>query len=258
MQFVDKRVSFCGIEVSVLELDDLLEVMAAAVASRSKMLVFNHNLHSLYLYLTDRTFGALYAKAAITYIDGMPLVWIGRLIGLGLTGANRITFLDSFGKVIQEATRNGWRVFYFGSSDEVVAEGLALMRRQHPKLIISGYHGFVDKSGPESDHVVSLINDFETDILFVGMGMPLQERWLVEHRAKLLVSVALTSGATLDYVTGHAYRPPAWAGSFGLYGILRLFSDPIRLWRRYLVEPIHLIVILATRRMRLSRRNAIE
>src|ERR1017187_3328858 len=108
MQLLDKRASFCGIEVSVLELDDLLELMAAAVASRSKLLVFNHNLHSLYLYLTDRTFGALYPEAAVSYIDGMPLVWIGRLIGLGLTAANRITFLDSFGKVIEEAARNGW------------------------------------------------------------------------------------------------------------------------------------------------------
>jgi glycosyltransferase involved in cell wall biosynthesis len=70
-------------------------------------------------------------------------------------------------------------------------------------------------------------------------------------------SAIFTSGATLDYVTGHAYRPPAWAGSIGLYGIFRLFSDPRRLWRRYLVEPfvlmVHLTLPLIRQRLRSSK-----
>jgi len=98
--------------------------------------------------------------------------------------------------------------------------------------------------------VITEINDFKADILFVGMGMPTQERWVAEHLEKMNVSAVLTSGATLDYITGHAYRPPAWAGPLGLYGVFRLFSDPGRLWRRYLLEPVVLIKLLSLRLVR--------
>ena len=169
---------------------------------------------------------------------------------VSVTALDRITFLDSFGEMLSEASQNGWRVFYLGSSEQVLTEGLVLLREQHPNLKIAGRHGFFEKVGPESDLVISQINEFKTDVLFVGMGMPVQETWVAEHLEKMNVSAVLTSGATLDYITGHAYRPPAWAGPLGLYGVFRLFSDPGRLWRRYLLEPIVLVKCLSFRLVR--------
>jgi N-acetylglucosaminyldiphosphoundecaprenol N-acetyl-beta-D-mannosaminyltransferase len=145
-----------------------------------------------------------------------------------------------------------------GSAPEVLAAGVPELRNRFPKLAIDGHHGFFAKDGNESDDVIAKINDFAPDILFVGMGMPIQEMWLAEHSSKIRASAILTSGATLDYVTGHAYRPPAWAGPLGLYGVFRMFSDPKRLWRRYLVEPImltkHLAIPLIRQRMQMKRK----
>jgi N-acetylglucosaminyldiphosphoundecaprenol N-acetyl-beta-D-mannosaminyltransferase len=242
--------ALAGIRVDAIRRCDLIELVKQAIELKDRLLILNHNLHSLYLYETDPKFAEIYSKASWIYIDGIPVVWLGRLAGLPVTASDRITFLDSFGEMLSEASQNDWRIFYLGSSEQVLTEGLALLRKQHPNLKIAGRHGFFEKVGPESDLVISQINEFKTDVLFVGMGMPIQETWIAEHLEKMNVSAVLTSGATLDYITGHAYRPPAWAGPLGLYGVFRLFSDPGRLWRRYLLEPIVLVKCLSFRLVR--------
>jgi len=160
---------------------------------------------------------------------------------LPVRSEHRITFLDSLKIILRNAEQCGWRVFYLGSLPEVITRGLDLIKQEYPQLKISGHHGYFAKNGFGSDEVISKINNFGADILFVGLGMPLQEGWLAEHQSKISASAILTCGATLDYITGHAYRPPTWVGPLGLYGIFRLVSDPKRLWKRYLVEPIILL-----------------
>ena len=88
------------------------------------------------------------------------------------------------------------------------------------------------------------IRRFKPDVLFVGLGMPIQELWVADHYDTLQVPVIATSGATMEYISGHSDRPPIWAGKFGLYGVLRLFSQPKRLWKRYLLEPFVLFPYL--------------
>jgi N-acetylglucosaminyldiphosphoundecaprenol N-acetyl-beta-D-mannosaminyltransferase len=239
------QMSLAGIRIDALEQPDLMRLLKLAKSNNDKLLVFNHNLHSLHLYCTDANIRAAYSKASLVYIDGIPVVWCGQLAGLPLMRKHRITFLDSFNAILGEAERNGWRVFYLGSAADVLTTGIALLRTQHPNLTIEGHHGFFAKSGRESDQVIAQINRFGADLVFVGMGMPIQEIWLAENLSRIQASAILTSGATLDYVTGHAYRPPAWVGPLGLYGVFRLFSQPRRLWRRYLIEPIFLTMHLA-------------
>lgn len=240
-----RRLSLAGIRIDALERGDLIHLMHRAKATDDNLLILNHNLHSLHLYCTNAKFRQVYSKASWVYIDGMPIVWCSQLAGLPVTRKHRITFLDSFDSVLAEAELHGWRVFYLGSAPEVLTEGIELLRSRHPLLPIAGHHGFFPKNAQENDEVIAKINEFQTDILFVGMGMPIQEMWLAEHYSKIEASAIMTSGATLDYVTGHAYKPPAWVGPLGLYGIFRLFSDPKRLWRRYLIEPIALAKHLA-------------
>jgi len=253
-----RQLSLAGIRIDALEQADLIHLLERAKSTNNNLLILNHNLHSLHHYCTNANFRAVYSKASWVYIDGMPIVWCGQLAGLPVTRKHRITFLESFDSVLAEAERYGWRVFYLGSAADVLTTGIELLRSRYPNLTLDGHHGFFAKSGEESDEVIARINEFGADILFVGMGMPIQEMWVAENSSKINASAILTSGATLDYVTGAAYRPPAWVGRFGLYGIFRMFSDPKRLWRRYLIEPIvltrHLAIPLIRQRMRMKRK----
>jgi N-acetylglucosaminyldiphosphoundecaprenol N-acetyl-beta-D-mannosaminyltransferase len=246
----NREFSLCGIQMDAIERSDLIELLGRAKSSPEKLLVLHHNLHSLFLYETHSAFNASYELASKVYIDGLPIVWLGRAAGLPLKGSHRVTLLDSFEAVIEQASQQGWRIFYLGSTEAVLAKGLSILRESYPRLDISGRNGFFAKSGPENEEVVRQINDFKPDILFAGMGMPVQEVWLADNFSRLDVSAAISSGCTMDYVTGAAYRPPAWAGPLGLYSVFRLFHDPKRLWRRYLVEPLFLAMFLSVRRVR--------
>jgi N-acetylglucosaminyldiphosphoundecaprenol N-acetyl-beta-D-mannosaminyltransferase len=242
--------SLGGIRIDALQRRDLIQLVDHAKLTCDKLLFFNHNLHSLYLHEVNPAFSALYKQASWVYIDGLPVIWLGRMAGLPLTAANRITLLDSFDIILNEAAQRGWRTFYLGSTEAGLAKALTVLRNRYPKLIISGHNGFFLKEGPDNSRVIAEINRFEADLLFVGMGMPIQETWIVENKEKLSVSAIMTSGGTLDYVIGSVLRPPAWAGRLGLYGVFRLFSEPKRLWRRYLIEPIVLVKVLSLRLMR--------
>lgn len=248
------RLSLGGIRVDALERRDLVELLDPADSLGSPQLIIYHNLHTIFLYETNETFRDFYSRASWVYIDGLPVVWIGQALGLPLKAIHRITFLDCFDEILNHASQAELRVFYLGSSPEVNEMALPLLRTVHPRLIISGHHGFL-AADSDNETVIAQINAFRTDILFVGMGTPLQEMWIAKHMARLNVHAILTSGGTLDYVTGHSYRPPRWAGRIGLYGVFRLLSDPKRLWRRYIVEPLLLIPFLVLR-LREARRWA--
>jgi N-acetylglucosaminyldiphosphoundecaprenol N-acetyl-beta-D-mannosaminyltransferase len=231
--------SLCGMRVDALDLNGLLGLIAQSARTRAKAVILNHNLHSLYLYWTHPEFRAAYGLATAVYVDGMPVIWLARAAGLAFTAEHRVTFLDSFEAILAEAERRGWRVFYLGSTAETLARGLAILRRKFPALEIEGHHGHLQPGA--CGEVLRRIHECRPDVLFVGMGMPLQESWLRHHYGKLDVPAVLTSGATMDYVAGSTYKPPAWASRLGLYGVLRMMADPRRLWRRYLVEPVWLM-----------------
>jgi N-acetylglucosaminyldiphosphoundecaprenol N-acetyl-beta-D-mannosaminyltransferase len=89
--------------------------------------------------------------------------------------------------------------------------------------------------------VLNLINEYQPDILYVGMGMPMQELWVKKNIHRINSKVIMLCGATIDYYSGFAKRAPEWLGKIGFEGVFRLLHDPKRLWRRYILEPIYIL-----------------
>jgi N-acetylglucosaminyldiphosphoundecaprenol N-acetyl-beta-D-mannosaminyltransferase len=231
--------SLGGVRVDAIRQCDLLQLLKESVAQRNKCLILSHNLHSLYLYEKLQDFRTFYQTADCVYIDGMPVIWLSKLAGHPVAEDHRITLLDSMEVVVREAANLGSRVFYLGGTEQTLQAGMQELVRQFPHLKIAGRNGYFNMES-ESVAVVEQINEARPDFLFVGLGMPLQERWLASYYSQLDVPVVFTCGATLSYITGDSYRPPRWASNLGLYGLMRLLHEPKRLWRRYLIEPIYL------------------
>ncbi|MEM7590395.1 MAG: WecB/TagA/CpsF family glycosyltransferase [Cyanobacteria bacterium P01_A01_bin.83] len=82
-----------------------------------------------------------------------------------------------------------------------------------------------------------IIGNHNLNILMVGMGMPRQEKWILDNIEDIEANIILPSGACADYVADETPTPPRWMGQVGLEWLYRLVIDPKRLWRRYLVEP---------------------
>ncbi len=239
-----KSLRLADVRVDAIDMATLIQFIASVINQKQKALVLSHNLHSIFLHETLAGFKATYQRADLVYIDGMPIVWLGRLAGLPVEKQHRITFLDSIEAMMHEAAENNWRVFYLGGTEEVLQSGLAVLRSRFPHLNIAGRNGYFQDIKTEGIALIQQINAMRPELLFVGMGMPLQEQWVDLYYNQIDARVVLTCGATLSYISGHSYRPPRWAGSLGLYGLLRFTRDPARLWRRYLLEPMYVLAKL--------------
>lgn len=251
-----------GVEVSPLKLEDLLVVLEEAVKAGGPWVIGNHNLHSVHLYQRDPKMRAFYARARCSFIDGMGLVLVGRLLAVPLRAAERMTAVDWLRPVLQYCRRRGWRVFLLGGQPGVASSTARIISREIPGLQVETAHGYFDTQpgSPDSTAILDRIREYRPQLLIVGMGMPRQEHWIIDHLERIEACAILNQGGFLDYVAGVAPTPPRWMGPMGLEWLGRLIGDPIRLWRRYLIEPWALAPVvmreyLHGRRSRKARRR---
>lgn len=234
----DAQLQYFGTRINPLTFDGWLVEMSRVLATgRRRWLYGSHNLHSLYLLNNDRSLRRFYARCNDCYIDGTPVRLILKGFGVATTSDQRFSLMDHFLDLLQHAETEKWSVFYLGSKDSVIEIGRTLTREMFPELRIKFHHGYQ----PEESNVAHIINEWRPDILLVGMGMPLQERWIIKHIDSLEAGIIVQVGATLDYYTGAQAKPPLWMSRRGLAWLYRLWHNPVRLFHRYTVEPLLLI-----------------
>ncbi len=236
-----------GVRLDGLTTETLYATIAGAIRDSRQTVIGNHNLHSIYLYHRDAKMRRFYAHAQYVFIDGMPLIWLGRLLGYPLRREHRMTSIDWLRPMLPTAVSQGWRLFFLGSRPGVADRSAAILRSEFPALEIESMHGFFDhRPGSESgEAVLAKVRAYRPDILCLGMGMPRQEHWIEDHLNQLEVKVILNLGGFMDLLTGELPLPPRWISRLGLEWLMRLISRPHRVWRRYLVEPWFLLPFLA-------------
>ena len=233
------RLTLLGVTVDPLTITELNKCIAKAVAQGERWIIANHNLHSVYLYHRDPKMRAFFAKAQVVHIDGMSLVYWARVLGYPVTKQHRVTYVDWVHPLMAMAAAEGWRVFYLGGKPGVAARAAEKLRQQYPGLVLETRHGYFTPE--ENDAVLEEIARFQPHVLMVGMGMPRQEHWVLDNLERISANAILTAGACFDYVAGVIPTPPRWMGRMGLEWLYRLWSEPRRLARRYLLEPWFLV-----------------
>lgn len=228
-----------GMRIGAYDIPSLNACIGDAIATDRRIVIANHNLHSVYLFARDPRLRAFHATADVCHADGMSVILLGRLLGVPLSRANRVTYNDWIGPLMTEAARHRWRVFALGGAPGVFETAAAKLRAAHPGLVLDGAHGYFDAAPGSADTVATLerMAAFRPHVLLVGMGMPRQEHWVHENRAALTANATLIAGAALDYVAGVVPTPPRGAASVGFEWLWRFAAEPGRLWRRYLLEP---------------------
>lgn len=228
-----------SVTVHPYTIDELIQYIAMAISKQERWIIANHNLHSIYLFQLDQKMREFYKRAYIIHIDGMPLIYWGRILGYPLRHDQRVTYVDLIHPLIASAAREGWRIYYLGGKPTVAALAAEKLRCQYPKLQIATHHGYFQ---PEQHRaILQDISMFKPHILMVGMGMPRQEHWIIDHIDDLTANAILTAGACFDYIAGVIPTPPRWIGKIGLEWLYRLLSEPRRLSKRYLIEPWYLL-----------------
>lgn len=234
------------VRVTPMTIMQFLHLIADAVQTKQKFVVGHHNLHSLYLYHHDFKMRRFYDENHYTFVDGMPIILMGRLLGLPFRREQRMTSADWLWNFAEEASKQGWRIFYLGSKPDIAERGAEVLRQCYTGLQIQTASGYFSQRANSSENrdVITQINQYQPNILLVGMGMPLQEHWVFENANDIQAGVIITVGACIDYVAGAIPTPPRWMGPLGLEWLSRLCSEPKRLWKRYLVEPWFILMLL--------------
>jgi N-acetylglucosaminyldiphosphoundecaprenol N-acetyl-beta-D-mannosaminyltransferase len=237
------RVRLLGGTVDLVNCDQVMDFIADAVATDRKSIIGNQNLHSLYLSKKSAKMSAFYDRADLIEIDSMPLVFWSRLLGLRLTADHRCTYLDWRDRFWKLAAANGWRVFCLGGAEATNRKALYRLQQEWRGANLRGHHGYFDHSSDSAENaaILGTINAFRPDIILVGMGMPLQEAWIMDNYDELLSGVLLSVGAALDYEAGVQRAAPRTYGYLGIEWAYRLIHEPQRLFGRYLIEPWSLI-----------------
>jgi N-acetylglucosaminyldiphosphoundecaprenol N-acetyl-beta-D-mannosaminyltransferase len=226
-----------GIEFDTLTVGQLNEIIFNSAETGNRRIVANHNLHSIYLFHHDLEMRDFYRKSHIIHIDGMSLVYLARLLGYSVQRSQRVTYLDLIWPLMAESARQNWRVFYLGGKPGIAEDAAKGLRQLFPELELLTHHGYFARTDQENARILEMIRRFKPKILMVGMGMPLQEHWILKNLDQINAAVILPAGACFDYIAGVIPFPPRWVGKVGLEWLFRLASEPRRLWKRYLLEP---------------------
>jgi len=231
-QFFTETVNVLDVPVAVLRRAELTELLDQALRSGLRGWISYVNVHAINLATELPWFRSFMKESLVTYCDGE-----GVRLGAKISGRRipeRIVTTDWLYDVCDLAQRTGRKIYFLGSTKSVVAKTVLALRNLYPGLQVSGFHnGFLDSV--DITEVVGDINSSGTDILVIGMGMPLQERWILDNYRDLNAKIILNAGSCFDYVSGMKKRCPRFMGNIGLEWLYRLLQEPRRLWQRYLI-----------------------
>jgi N-acetylglucosaminyldiphosphoundecaprenol N-acetyl-beta-D-mannosaminyltransferase len=224
-----------GIPLALTDYERTMDWMDGLVATRDKAYLSAAAVHLVMVAQEDSTTRDAVTDMSLVVPDGQPLVWALRALGRPLPG--RVYGPDLMLRHCDRAAAKGTRLFLYGGRNQGALVQLTLnLRRRFPGLRVVGGCSppFRDLAEDELDAVADEINRTGADVVWVGIGVPKQEKWMAAMRDRLDAPVLVGVGAAFDFHAGLVPQAPGWMQSSGLEWAFRLFQEPRRLWRRYL------------------------
>jgi N-acetylglucosaminyldiphosphoundecaprenol N-acetyl-beta-D-mannosaminyltransferase len=245
-----------GVPVAMVDYDRAIAVMDQLIERRERGYVCAAPVHALMVAQGDPEMLAALRGATMVVPDGMPLVWAANSLGERL--GDRVYGPELMSRYSSHSATRGHRVWLYGGRDQGSLVQLALsLRRLHPGIqVVGGYSPpFRPLTADEESTVARQINEARADVLWVGIGVPKQEKWMARIRDRLDVPVMVGVGAAFDFHAGRVSMAPAWMQERGLEWIYRTSQEPRRLLGRYLSTNPRFVAAFARQYLRERRRR---
>jgi len=167
--------------------------------------------------------------------DGQSIVWAVKT--LYKRKINKVVFTYSFNPHISNIlSKHNAKVFFLGGTENELINAINKIKMLNPNLSIAGYHNGFFCTISDNDLILDLINKSEAEVLIVAMGMPRSEVWINQNKNRLNVKVIFSVGGFLGLASGKIKMAPKWLFNSGLEWLHRLFQEPKRLIKRYLIS----------------------
>src|SRR5437588_7827798 len=228
-------VDVLGVPLALTDYDEMLDWIDGMVGSRRRGYLCACNVHTVMASREDESLKASLMASSFNVPDGQPLVWAINALGHSLT--SRVYGPELMSRSCARAAERGHRFYLYGGRNQGALVQLALnLRRRHPGVKIVG--GYSPPHRPLTDEeraaISAEINRSHADVVWAGIGVPKQEKWMAEMRPRLEAPVLIGVGAAFDFHAGLVPQAPNWIQESGLEWSYRLAHEPRRLWKCYL------------------------
>jgi N-acetylglucosaminyldiphosphoundecaprenol N-acetyl-beta-D-mannosaminyltransferase len=228
-------VDVLGVPLGLIDYERTLDWIDATVSEGGRGYVCVCNVHTVMASAEDIELRQALLGSSINVPDGQPLVWAINALGHSLGG--RVYGPELMERGCARSAESGQRFYLYGGRNQGALVQLALnLRQRHPGVRIVG--GFSPPhrplTGEERQTVAAEINRSRADVVWIGIGVPKQEKWMVQMRRQLDAPVLIGVGAAFDFHAGLVPQAPAWIQDSGLEWAFRLAHEPRRLGRRYI------------------------
>jgi N-acetylglucosaminyldiphosphoundecaprenol N-acetyl-beta-D-mannosaminyltransferase len=233
-----------GLPFDAMDLSMAEMAVRDAAGSRRPLMVSTPNLNFVIGCQFDPAFRASVIGSDVVLADGMPLVWIAKLLRIPIR--SRVAGSDLFER-LRASRQSTLSVYFFGGPEGAAAAACRHLNGENGGLQCVGYHypGFASIEDMSSESLLHDINDSDADFLVVALGAKKGQAWIMLNRNRLQVPVVSHLGAVVNFAAGTVRRAPIWAQRCGLEWLWRIMEEPA-LWRRYAGDGLSLCRLLIT------------
>ena len=234
-----------GIPIDAVDMAIVLQKIDAAAAAAMPFLISTANLNFLVTSRSDEEFRESLLRSDLCTADGMPIVWMARLLGVPVKG--RIAGSDIFEAIKSAKNKLRLKVFLFGGAEGAAAAACSKLNAEAGGMTCSGSYspGFGTLDEMSTDEILSIINSSNANFLAAALGAKKGQAWLLRNHYRFRVPVRVHLGATINFQAGTLKRAPARMRKWGLEWLWRIKEEP-HLWRRYWDDGLALLRLVLT------------
>ncbi|MEJ6950259.1 WecB/TagA/CpsF family glycosyltransferase [Natronospora cellulosivora (SeqCode)] len=235
-----------GIKINKVDMKQAISEVDNFIKNKQQASIVTPNSEIIVMAQDNKELAEIINNASLSVADGAGVVLASKLYQEPLK--ERVAGFDLMQSLLKLANENNYSMYFLGAEEVVVETARKNVLKQYPEINILGtHHGFIDKE--MENELIQEINNLEINLLFLGMGVPLQEKFIKRNMAKLNANIIMTVGGSFDVLAGKVNRAPVWMQKLNLEWFYRLLQEPKRIGR-VLALPRFVILVFFDRMRR--------
>ena len=235
-----------GVPVHPLTMAQAVEALEQRMLAGEQTFVVTANAEIIMMCQEDAAYNDIIShQAELVLPDGAGAVWAGRHLGYKVP--ERVAGFDLYNHLLALSAEKGYKAYFFGGSPGIAEAAKAKSEEMYPGVQIVGCHNgyFTDTDVPA---IIEEINNSGAEMLFVALGAPKQEKWILAHRAELKPRILMGIGGSFDVLAGKMERAPKWMQDASLEWAFRLYKQPSRFMRMLALPKFALKVMFSCKK----------
>lgn len=239
-------IKILGVPVHPMTMKQAVDSLEQCMLAGEQTFVVTANAEIIMMCQEDAAYNSIISqKAELVLPDGAGAVWAGRHLGYKVP--ERVAGFDLYNQLLALSAKKGYKAYFFGGSPGIAEAAKAKSEEMYPGVKIVGCHNgyFTDADVPA---IIEAINQSGAEMLFVALGAPKQEKWILAHREELKPLILMGIGGSFDVLAGKMERAPKWMQDASLEWAFRLYKQPSRFMRMLALPKFALKVIFSGRK----------